>query len=187
MTEKFPEERGKMLVKKWIKYNSDRPEIIGGLGGWFDYGMRWEDYLDSLLDFKKPYAEALRKDILEKKIVHNGFWHQYDEGTIGSFSIRAWHDLIAAIWSTKENKDYSYMDFAWSLPKGKALRKEHTCDQFMAFMDGMHDCFKDLGYGAWRQAMQDAVDGENGWNEQNDDDLDGYEAFMFWGRRNDIF
>ena len=64
---------------------------------------------------------------------------------------------------------------------------ENRIDQFMAFMDGMHDCFEDLEYGAWRQAMQDAVDGENGWNEQNDDDLDGYEAFMFWGRRNDIF
>jgi len=52
--------------------------------------------------------------------------------------------------------------------------------QFLGFMDGMEDCFEDLSEGAFQQAMQDSIDGENGWNEQNDDDLDAYECYMFW-------
>ena len=53
-------------------------------------------------------------------------------------------------------------------------------EQFFAFMDGMNDAYEDLSDGAYTLAMQDAITGENGWNEQNDDDLDGYEGFMFW-------
>ena len=36
----------------------------------------------------------------------------FDDGTVGSFSFRAWGDLMAAIWNTEENTNkYSYMDF----------------------------------------------------------------------------
>jgi hypothetical protein len=53
-------------------------------------------------------------------------------------------------------------------------------DIFFAFMDGMNDCFEELSDGAYSEAMQNAIDGENGWNEQNNDFLDAYEAFMYW-------
>ena len=47
-------------------------------------------------------------------------------------------------------------------------------------MDAMSDLFEDLPDGAFQQAMQDAIEAENGWNAQNDDVLDAYEGYVFW-------
>jgi hypothetical protein len=30
---------------------------------------------------------------------------------VATFSYRGWGDIMAAIWSEEENKDYNYMDF----------------------------------------------------------------------------
>jgi hypothetical protein len=71
-----------------------------------------------------PYLEALRLSILHLGLTEGGFWHQRDCGvplfsddTVGFFSMRAWGDLMAAIWNSElATKSFSYVDFAWSTP-----------------------------------------------------------------------
>lgn len=111
-------------VVDWISYDDigGREEAISGMGGFFDFnekGMRWKDYIEIWKDEVKPYAEAIRESVLQRGSLLTGSEHQssangvplFDDGKIGSFSYRAWGDLMAAIWSEKENKDYNYMDF----------------------------------------------------------------------------
>lgn len=118
-----------ILVIRWTSYDKvePSPRNIGGWGGFFAKGMRWEDYIDNFDDetaWKIPYFEVLRREIIEKKIRHCGQWHQsslegapiFIDGTTGLFSYRAWGDLMAAIWSTEENRDYGYMDFYMDEP-----------------------------------------------------------------------
>jgi len=96
---------------------------LGGMGGFFKRGMRWQDYIDSFMPKAHPYAEAFRKYVVENKIREGGDWHQYSpagtplfsDKTVGVFSYRAWGDIMAAIWSEEEDADYSYMDFYMSL------------------------------------------------------------------------
>ena len=35
----------------------------------------------------------------------------WSNGKVDTYSFRSWGDLMAAVWSTEENKDYGYMDF----------------------------------------------------------------------------
>lgn len=108
-------------VVDWINYDEigEREEAIGGMGGFFDDGMRWKDYIEIWLDEVKPYAEAIRESVLQRGSLMTGDQHQrsangvplFDDGKVGSFSYRAWGDLMAAIWSEAENKDYNYMAF----------------------------------------------------------------------------
>jgi hypothetical protein len=112
-----------MKIKKFItyseaeKYNENE---LSGWGGYFKKGMRWEDYLNRFTEKGKPFAELLRKAIIKNKIKCTGAEHQHssiksvalwDDDTVSVFSYRGWGDLMAAIWSTEENKDYRYMDF----------------------------------------------------------------------------
>jgi len=114
----------KIKVIEWIseKDCADKDVSIGGLGGWFNFnekGKRWKDYLDATKKELHPYCEAIRKSVIEKKLRTTGDQHQhsgsgvplFNDDTIGSFSYRAWGDLMAAIWSEEEDKDYNYMDF----------------------------------------------------------------------------
>lgn len=108
-------------VVKWISFEDaeEREEAIGGLGGFFSNGMRWKDYIEIWNDERVFYAEAIRKDVLKNNIKLTGQEHQesnngvpvFDDGKVGTFSYRAWGDLMAAIWSEEEDKDYHYMDF----------------------------------------------------------------------------
>lgn len=110
-----------MKVAKWIPYKESEnyTESVGGLGGFFKNGMRWKDFIESFTNETKPYFEAIRTDVIEKGLRLNGDQHQYsdsgvplfEDNTVGKFSYRAWGDLMAAIWSEQEDKDYSYMDF----------------------------------------------------------------------------
>ena len=109
-----------MKVVEWIGSDSDKKVSAGGLGGFFQNGMRWRDYIGDYDNaYHKSYYEALRVNIVENNIRINGSEHQnnkdgtplFDDGTIGVFSFRAWGDLMAAIWSEAEDKDYHYMDF----------------------------------------------------------------------------
>lgn len=99
---------------------------IGGLGGFFNFhgktGMRWKDYIDQFNDLGVEYVEALRKEIVEKKIKRSGSWHKseteegapvFSDGKAATYSYRAWGNLLAAIWSEEEDKDYSYPNFAY--------------------------------------------------------------------------
>ena len=113
-----------MQVVKMICYSeSDNyPCSFGGLGGWFSNGMRWKDYASKFVgdaaDTLKN-AEAFREYIIAHKIRNSGAWHQtanngvplFEDNTVATFSYRAWGDLLAAVWSTEDNKDYHYMDF----------------------------------------------------------------------------
>lgn len=110
-----------MKVKSWISYDeADRSQLsVGGMGGFFQKGMRWKDYLQEFGTSLHPYMEAIRSDVIKKKIRFTGAGHQddsqgvpqFEDDTVGMFSHRAWGDLMAAIWSTEEDKDYWYMDF----------------------------------------------------------------------------
>lgn len=109
-----------IFVKKWIAWDSALENAdIGMMGGYVKKGMRWPDYERLLQREHKRYFEALRKEIIKKEIKITGDQHQrlpdgaplFNDGTVGRFSYRAWGDLMAAIWSTEENKDYEFMDF----------------------------------------------------------------------------
>lgn len=114
-----------MKVKKWIscdEADGNYEVSIGGLGGWFgrdEVGQRWEDFLMALNEDEVPYYEALREEIVKKKIRISGSDHEwsddgvplFDDNTVGLFSFRSWGDLMAAVWSEEEDRDYSYMDF----------------------------------------------------------------------------
>jgi hypothetical protein len=110
-----------MKIIKWISSDDSEKleQSFGGLGGFFQNGMRWKDYIAVVNEDKLHYAEALREEIIRLKIKESGPWHQndsngtpvFEDNTYASFSFRAWGDLLAAIWSSEENKDYCYMDF----------------------------------------------------------------------------
>lgn len=123
-------------VVDWLDYEEigERCASCGGMGGWFNSGhiftdpekydpethgkgQRWKDYLESRHPDEHPYVEAIRESVLVHKLRVNGSQHQnthtplFSDGTIGTFSFRGWGDLMAAIWSEEEDKDYTYMDF----------------------------------------------------------------------------
>ena len=108
-------------VVRWAGQDEtmDMPCSIGGLGGWFEKGMRWKDYIEVIEPELLPYAEAIRESVIRNNIRYTGWDHQhrkdgvpvFDDGTVGSFSFRAWGDIMAAIWSDVDDCDYSYMDF----------------------------------------------------------------------------
>lgn len=109
-------------VIDWISWEESEqlPEAIGGLGGWFgmyEKGLRWKAYSDGNSEHFQKYAEAIRRNVLKHKLRTCGDEHQttmvplFSDGSIASFSYRGWGDLMAAIWSEEEDKDYCYMDF----------------------------------------------------------------------------
>jgi len=114
-----------IYVKEWISDNTANKyenAPCGGMGGWFGFkesGQRWKDYKETFIEITQPYIEAIRQSVIEKHLKLTGEQHQYsDQGvplfsdnTVGLFTFRAWGDIMAAIWSEEENKDYSYMDF----------------------------------------------------------------------------
>ena len=129
------EQQGKITVVAWISdaEASNKKEAVGGMGGWFGYdeekcdadgrwakaGHRWKDYLEDWKPEVHPYLEAIRQDVVAKGIRLTGEQHQnhsegvplFNDGKVALFSFRGWGDLMAAIWSEAENKDYGYMDF----------------------------------------------------------------------------
>ena len=112
-----------ITVVEWVE-DSDIPtdaHVLSWMGGWFNFeekGQRWQTYLDNFKPTKYPYLEALRKEIVGKGYRFTGEYHQnnsgvpkFSDGTYMCLSWRAWGDLMAAIWSQEEDKDYNYMDF----------------------------------------------------------------------------
>lgn len=115
-----------MKIIDWVDYEDAGENyvdnLIGGLGGFFNWekkGMRWKDYIEEYPDEKdKIYIEALRKEIVKNNLKFTGHVHQnglgvplFEDNTVALYSYRAWGDLMAAIWSEEENKDYCYMEF----------------------------------------------------------------------------
>jgi hypothetical protein len=138
-----------MKVVRWIPYSADienMQEAIGGMGGWFngycsetgwqrtwEKSDRWKDYLEQLGNLARPYAEALREEILRLNLREAGDWHQrsaagvpmFEDGKIGCFSFRAWGDLLAAVWTEADQVPYSYMDFYYidATTKDQAVKR----------------------------------------------------------------
>lgn len=119
-----PDISGERCVIGWPSYDSclrvEGTEVdLGGWGGRIEKGHRWHDYIADIAAPFRPYFEALRRDIVARKIRRSGWWHQsdpegvpvLDDGCVVCLSQRAWGDLIAAIWATAEDRDYWYMDF----------------------------------------------------------------------------
>ena len=107
-------------VVKWISAGkANKYKSIGWMGGFFQNGMRWKDYIEGFNKKGKQYVEAVRKDVIKKGIKLTGSEHQnniagtplFNTKEVMSLSFRAWGDLMAAIWAEKENKDYCYMNF----------------------------------------------------------------------------
>ena len=111
-----------MKVIKFISYDEaeDLEENgLGGVGGWFDNGMRWVDYLEIWNPEVHETLENLRKAIINNQINCTGEEHQngypsvpvFEDGSVATYTWRAWGDLMAAIWSSEYDKDYNYMHF----------------------------------------------------------------------------
>ena len=113
------------LPVTWQSYDSIET-LEGGfnlddLGGSFDFkeGMRWPDYLAGYALEWHPYVEAIRHAIIEGQVWAGGDWHQYSPNGVpvvagGHFmgcGYRSWGDLLAAVWSSELNRDFSYLDF----------------------------------------------------------------------------
>lgn len=139
-----PSEREQRKVVRWMPYDKTEgmTEAIGGLGGFFNGfgsggGMRWKDFIGDGAPPWLNYAEALRAEILRLQLRTSGEYHQaaddgvpvFDDETVGTFSYRAWGDLMAAVWSEEDGIDYTYMDFYMDPVKTKEqalAAREHT-------------------------------------------------------------
>lgn len=115
-----------LSVVRWASWEEAEklPLKCEWMGGWFGFrerGQRWKDYLTMFVDegsgTMAPYVEAVREKVLADGLRKCGGWHQekgcpvFSDGTTMMLSMRAWGDLMAAIWSEKENRDYHYMHF----------------------------------------------------------------------------
>ena len=111
-----------MQVENWVDFDDvpeERANELGWMGGFFSNGNRWKDYIENFDGEAVPYLEAVRADIIANARRFSGDAHQHQPGGVPVFSdgkfmrlsFRAWGDLMAAVWSEQENKDYNYMDF----------------------------------------------------------------------------
>jgi hypothetical protein len=113
----------KLKIVKWITNEEaqDKGENgLGGMGGFFENGMRWKDYKEQYVDEVYPMLETLRKSIIKNRIYWTGKAMQnngyktvplWSNGKVDTYSWRAWGDLMAAVWSEEDNTDYDYMSF----------------------------------------------------------------------------
>lgn len=96
---------------------------VGTWGGFMSEDMRWDDYIANVETTVRNVYEAIRLSVVKNWIWEGGDWHQRsdkgvpfitaeDDSTyVALFSMRAWGDLMAAIWSTFCDKGFHYMDF----------------------------------------------------------------------------
>lgn len=118
---------GEVRVEAWISSAEaeSHAESVGGLGGWFGSDGQthtWQDYLDHWQPAVHPYLQALKDDVLASGRFICGNNHQddpdgtplFDDGTVGSFSFRAWGDLMAAIATVKDGQPHNYMEFYYA-------------------------------------------------------------------------
>ena len=103
----------------WKEADGKPENDLGCSGGWFNAGMRWKDYKDAWKDEYHERLEELRTAIINNNIEFTGEEHQYGckavplfpDGSVATYTFRAWGDLMAAIWSTVRDEDYSYMTY----------------------------------------------------------------------------
>ena len=130
------EDAKEIYVKDWISYDEAQKLVREGngeevdifFGGFFGRNVHtWDDYLDRVCGhgkILKRYLSCLRKHIVENSLRMTGEEHQKNDkgvpvlsnGAIMMFSKSAWGDLMAAIWTEEEGKQYKYIDF-YMLPR----------------------------------------------------------------------
>jgi hypothetical protein len=121
-SEETDSKHAKIKVIGWINYKDAEDNLrpaIGCTGGWFQEGMRWMDYYEDVDDELQPYVQAIFDDVKENSIKLTGWENQHNnngtvlfsDGKWAGFSMRAWGDLMAAIWSEIEDKNYCYLHF----------------------------------------------------------------------------
>ncbi len=105
-----------ITVEEW-GHEGGRDVSVGGMGG-FVNGHSFDEYEEEFPEGCHVYLRAIRDAVVKGRMRHGGDWHQnggapiFSDGTVGSFTFRAWGDLLAAIWNTEENAaKYGYMDF----------------------------------------------------------------------------
>lgn len=130
----------------WTDYDDpveDCPHLPS-MGGWFGFkneetgpavsgkevSHRWADYIDGWDSESRACAEAARAALLERwpeGFPPGGFWHQGQTGDTDTvplgacggkitMSMRAWGDFVAAVMSERDDKDHTYVEFAWYGP-----------------------------------------------------------------------
>ena len=109
------------VVAGWTSFDAvadvEAERNIGSMGGFFEHGMRWRDYIETWREERVPYIEAIRNAVLADDLRVCGDEHEagmtpvFDDGAVATFSWRGWGDLMAAIWAEAEDADYCYMDF----------------------------------------------------------------------------
>lgn len=134
-----------LTIVEWITQGDvgdrddlDHERAMGGMGGWFGYkqakdraegeglthnGDRWKNYLAAMSPSIHVYLELWRSAVIARGLRHGGFWAQhgdsvavYSDGRYTDPGMRCWGDMMAAVWSEHENKNYGYADFAWTDP-----------------------------------------------------------------------
>ena len=116
-------------VIAWV--DEDDPRAKGeascwGFGGWVE-GEGWPAFIDDIREPHQAHYEALRRSIVRNRIWEEAYWHQgqdgeahipvFSDGTVGSFTLRSWGDLLAAVWNTALGRsDLGYMSFYCAVP-----------------------------------------------------------------------
>ena len=109
----------KLTVVSWREQDASQVEDpLNWWGGFFERGMRWNDYVEEFDDELVPYLEAARHSAVENGLKTTGSQHQqhgikpvFSDGKCLSLTMRAWGDFMAAVWSDQDDTDFSYMDF----------------------------------------------------------------------------
>lgn len=112
-----------MKIVEWISYDEAMErgltEAVGGSGG-DPVARRLDEYLEATWPASKhPYILAIA-EAMDGLGPIGGFAHQasmvpvFEDDTCGTFSLRAWGDLVAAWWNTKHDDHLSYCAFSWA-------------------------------------------------------------------------
>lgn len=110
-----------LKVYRWISWEEAERYLnsLDKIGGFVKPGIGWSAYLKRIaLPGEREYLDALRREIVHKDIRISGEAHQHSEhgvpqfsdGTVATFSMRGWGDLMAAIWNT-QGEEHGYFDF----------------------------------------------------------------------------
>jgi len=124
-----------VYVSGWVSYdeaetmNESGAVDIGGVGGIAKRSNVWPDYLQWWAPEARKHHNALRICIRRRGLMRGGFWHQdggegvpvFTDGAVGTFSCRAWGDLMACVWNQEDAEAmrlprWTYCDFAWADP-----------------------------------------------------------------------
>lgn len=83
----------------------------GGVAGGY---ASWEAYLSDCPEADHPRLEVLRDHLVATDMRNGGLWHQregipkFSDGSVLFLSMRAWGDLMSAIWGGGD-----YCSYAW--------------------------------------------------------------------------